>query len=56
MSKILVVEDSKSPRKMITNLLQDNQFKVVTARNGLEALAKVKMQHSGSSNSRYHNA
>ncbi|PZO42413.1 MAG: two-component system response regulator [Pseudanabaena frigida] len=42
MSKILVVEDSKTQREMIANLLESNHFQVSTAKNGLEAIAKVK--------------
>lgn len=43
MSKILVVEDSKTQREMIANLLQSNQFEVVTAKNGVEAIAQAEM-------------
>ncbi len=42
MSKILVVEDSKFQRKMLTQLLGDNQFTVTSARDGAEALEQVK--------------
>ena len=45
MSKILVVEDSKTQREMITSLLQNNQFEVVTAKNGVEAIAQAEMLH-----------
>jgi twitching motility two-component system response regulator PilH len=45
MSKILVVEDSKTQREMIANLLQSNQFEVVTAKNGMEAIAQAEMLH-----------
>lgn len=45
MSKILVVEDSKTQREMIANLLQSNQFEVVTAKNGLEAIAQAEVLH-----------
>ncbi len=45
MSKILVVEDSQSQREMIANLLQNNQFEVVTANNGLEALSQAELLH-----------
>ena len=42
MSTILVVEDSKFQRKMLTQLLGDNQFTVTSARDGVEALEQVK--------------
>ncbi|MEA5480271.1 response regulator [Pseudanabaena galeata UHCC 0370] len=45
MSKILVVEDSKTQREMIANLLQNNQFEVVTAKNGVEAIAQAEVLH-----------
>ena len=45
MSKILVVEDSKTQREMITSLLQNNQFEVVTAKNGVEAIAQAEVLH-----------
>lgn len=45
MSKILVVEDSKTQREMIANLLHNNQFEVVTANNGLEALSQAELLH-----------
>ncbi len=41
MSKILVVEDSRTQREMIANLLKANQFEITTAKNGLEAIAKA---------------
>lgn len=45
MSKILVVEDSKTQREMIANLLHNNQFEVVTANNGVEALSQAELLH-----------
>ncbi|MFM7888493.1 MAG: response regulator transcription factor [Pseudanabaena sp.] len=45
MSKVLVVEDSKSQREMIANLLQNHQFEVITANNGLEALSQAELLH-----------
>ncbi|MFN5864725.1 MAG: PleD family two-component system response regulator [Pseudanabaena sp.] len=45
MSKVLVVEDSKPQREMIANLLQNHQFEVVTANNGLEALSQAELIH-----------
>jgi len=45
MSKILVVEDSKTQRELIANLLKNNQFEVMTAKNGVEALSKAEVQH-----------
>jgi twitching motility two-component system response regulator PilH len=45
MSKILVVEDSKTQREMITSLLQNIQFEVVTAKNGVEAIAQAEELH-----------
>jgi len=45
MSKILIVEDSKTQREMIANLLQNHQFEVVTANNGLDALSQAELLH-----------
>jgi twitching motility two-component system response regulator PilH len=45
MSKILVVEDSKTQRELIANLLKNNQFEVMTAKNGVEALSQAEVQH-----------
>ncbi|WP_434688204.1 response regulator transcription factor [Pseudanabaena minima] len=45
MSKILVVEDSKTQREMMANLLQSNQFEVVTAKNGVEAISQAELLH-----------
>lgn len=45
MSKILVVEDSKTQREMMANLLQSNQFEVMTAKNGVEAIAQAEVLH-----------
>ena len=41
MSKILVVEDSKTQREMIISLLLNNQFEVMTAKNGVEAIGDI---------------
>lgn len=45
MPKILVVEDSKTQREMIANLLESNHFEVMTAKNGVEAIAQAEMLH-----------
>jgi twitching motility two-component system response regulator PilH len=45
MSKILVVEDSKTQREMIAHLLQSNQFEVVSAKNGVEAITQAEVLH-----------
>lgn len=42
---IMVAEDSRSQREMITYMLQSQNFKVVPARHGEDALAKI-MQHN----------
>jgi twitching motility two-component system response regulator PilH len=39
MSKVLVVEDCKSQREMIVNLVSHHNFDVFSACNGLEAIA-----------------
>lgn len=39
MSKILVVEDSPVQRELMATLLRKNDFEIVTASNGLEAIA-----------------
>ncbi|PZV19682.1 MAG: two-component system response regulator [Pseudanabaena sp.] len=43
MSKILVVEDSKTQREMIANLLESNHFEVMTAKNGVEAISQAEV-------------
>ena len=40
-AKILVVEDSPTYLRQISNLLQDNGFRIVTATDGEEALEKA---------------
>jgi twitching motility two-component system response regulator PilH len=45
MSKVLVVEDSKTQREMMASLLKKNHFETTTASNGLEAIAQVKANH-----------
>ena len=40
-AKILVVEDSPTYLRQISNLLQDNGFRIVTAMDGEEALEKA---------------
>lgn len=40
-AKILVVEDSPTYLRQISNLLQDNGFQIVTATDGEEALEKA---------------
>lgn len=39
--KILVVDDDKTTRKMISLILKSKGYEVVTAENGLEALQKL---------------
>ena len=41
MTTVLVVEDSKSTRKMMSKLLSEKGFKVATAIDGVEALKKL---------------
>ena len=41
MTTVLVVEDSKSTRKMMSKLLSERGFKVATAIDGVEALKKL---------------
>lgn len=38
MSRVLVVEDSQSQREMISKLLQENGFEVMTVEDGVEAV------------------
>jgi twitching motility two-component system response regulator PilH len=42
MSRILVVEDSQPQREMISKLLQENGFEVMTVEDGVEAVEAVK--------------
>ncbi|MGB9710038.1 MAG: response regulator [Thermodesulfovibrio sp.] len=42
--KILVVDDDKTTRKMITLILKSKGYEVVTAENGLEALQKLGLE------------
>ncbi|MFS8781192.1 response regulator transcription factor [Synechococcus sp. W55.1] len=42
MSRVLVVEDSQSQREMISKLLQENGFEVMTVEDGVEAVEAVK--------------
>src|SRR5919199_5794616 len=41
MSKILVVEDSRTQRYMVTNLLTASKFTVTAAKDGIEALEQI---------------
>jgi CheY-like chemotaxis protein len=41
MSKILVVEDSRTQRYMVTNILTASQFTVTAAKDGIEALEQI---------------
>ncbi len=45
MSKVLIVDDSLAPRKMIAELLQSKKLEIMEAGNGAEALDKVKQHH-----------
>jgi len=40
--KVLVVDDDKTTRKMISLILNSKGYEVVTAENGIEALTKVR--------------
>ncbi|GAB5046999.1 response regulator [Thermodesulfovibrio sp. TK110] len=42
--KILVVDDDKTTRKMISLILKNKGYEVVTAENGLEALQKLGLE------------
>ncbi len=42
MSKILVVEDSRTQRYMVTNLLAASEFTVTAAKDGFEALEQIR--------------
>ncbi len=42
--KILVVDDDKTTRKMISLILKSKGYEVVTAENGLEALQKLGLE------------
>jgi twitching motility two-component system response regulator PilH len=42
MSKILVVEDSRTQRYMVTNILTASQFTVTAAKDGIEALKQIR--------------
>ena len=42
MSKILVVEDSRTQRYMVTNILTASQFTVTAAKDGIEALQQIR--------------
>ena len=42
--KILVVDDSPTERHFIADLLSKKGYKVITAENGQEAMAKVKIE------------
>lgn len=42
---IVVAEDSKSQRELMTQILRKNEFRVIPARHGEDALAKI-MQHN----------
>ncbi len=42
MSTILVVEDSATQRQMIADFLEDSDFQVKIARNGVEALQRLR--------------
>jgi DNA-binding response OmpR family regulator len=42
---ILVVEDDPSVQNLLTILLEGEGYEVITARDGLEGLVKVELQH-----------
>ena len=42
---ILVVEDDPSVQNLLTLLLEEEGFEVITARDGLEGLVKMELQH-----------
>ena len=42
---ILVVEDDPSVQNLLTMLLEGEGFEVITARDGLEGLVKMELQH-----------
>lgn len=42
--KILVVDDDKTTRKMISLILKSKGYEVITAENGLEALQKLGLE------------
>jgi twitching motility two-component system response regulator PilH len=42
MSNVLVVEDSRTQRYMVTNLLAASEFKVTAAKDGIEALEQIR--------------
>ncbi len=44
MSKILLVEDKESLREMLKRALEENQFQVEEARDGIEAVHKIRTQ------------
>jgi twitching motility two-component system response regulator PilH len=43
--KILIIDDSKNIRKLVTVVLRDKDYDFVEASNGLEALDKVKIEN-----------
>lgn len=43
--KILIADDSKNVRKLIAIVLKKEGYKFAEARNGLDALEKVKIEH-----------
>ncbi len=43
MSKILIVEDSRTQREMIADLLRSNQFEIATANDGVDAIAQARL-------------
>jgi twitching motility two-component system response regulator PilH len=45
MSTVLVVEDSRTQRQMICDLLADNAFAIIDAGDGREALSKAHYAH-----------
>lgn len=45
MSTVLVVEDSRTQRQMICDLLADNAFAIIDAEDGREALSKAHYAH-----------
>lgn len=42
---ILVVEDDPSVQNLITMMLEGEGYEVITARDGLEGLVKIELQH-----------
>src|SRR6476619_5620068 len=41
MSRLLVVDDSPTQRRMIADLLRANAYEIITAKDGIEALERI---------------